>query len=94
MNFMDLYWLVQTIFRKFLGTLKAEGCTVISLNEMLDEYSRFTIWGDQQAAYRPTRHPRSLDLILQRADRDDLTWRIFARLRVYLIEDKSYRSGI
>ncbi|RYP02653.1 hypothetical protein DL764_005698 [Monosporascus ibericus] len=83
------------IFGRFVLTLCQEGCGVISLKQVrlpdiLEEYGRTQIWGDQTKAVLPARARGSLDDTLRRDDElKYLVQGILTRLRVLLSQATS-----
>lgn len=86
-------------FGKFVLALDEKDCRVIHLEqvdlpEILEEYGRIKIWGDQTKADLPARARGSLDDTLRHEDElKCLVQAILMRLRGILGQGKSYNSG-
>lgn len=95
----ELYLECIQSFGEFLLALSEKDCRVICLeqvhlSEILEEYGRTKVWGDQTKAELPARARGSLDDTLRHDDElKYLVKAILMRLRALLNQGRSYRFG-
>lgn len=95
----ELYIECIQSFAEFLVVLDEKDCRVICLQqvhlpEILEEYGRVKVWGDQTKAELPARARGSLDDTLRHDDKlRDLVQAILMRLKALLSQGKPYRLG-
>lgn len=95
----ELYQECIQSFGEFLLVLSEKDCRVIHLkqvhlSEIMEEYGRTKVWGDQTKADLPERARGSLDDTLRHdVELKYLVHAILMRLKALLGQGKLYRSG-